>query len=63
MPRGAGWCEMDDDRVKAERYRTRAEEIRTLAEDDKRPETYDILMKIAADYDSVAQSLEAIAES
>lgn len=54
---------MQDLRVRAESYRSRAAELRILAEADKLPETRDQLMKIAADYDRLAKSLMAIADS
>jgi hypothetical protein len=58
-----GEWEMQDLRTRAETYRARAAEMRTLAEADKLPETRDQLMIIAADYERLAKSLDAFAKS
>jgi len=44
----------------AQRYRVRAEEVRTIASDDHNLVTHDALMKIAADYERMANTLDAI---
>lgn len=54
---------MQDLRTRAQTYRARAAEMRTLAEADKLPETRNQLMKIAADYERLAKSLDTLAES
>jgi hypothetical protein len=54
---------MQDLRVRAESYRERATEMRTLAEADMPRETHDALMKIAIDYERLATSLDVIAAS
>lgn len=54
---------MRDPRVRAYEYRERATEMRALAEADKTRENHDALMKIAVDYDRLATSLDAIADS
>ena len=44
----------------AERYRKYAEELRLIAEDKHVPENRDALLKIAKDYEQMADSLEAV---
>ncbi len=44
----------------AQRYRVRAEEVRTIASDDHNLLTHDALMKIAVDYERMANTLDAI---
>jgi len=47
----------------ARRYRAFAEELRTIAEYDTREETREVLVRVADDYERVAQSMELILES
>ena len=47
--------------VRAQNYRVRAEELRSIRETWKDPETREILGKVAADYDRMADQLEMIA--
>ena len=54
---------MSDERDIAESYRTRAEEIRMLAEMDRHEETRILLLKVADDYDSMAKTMIDIAET
>lgn len=54
---------MQDLRARADGYRSRAAEMRALAEEDKLPETRTALMKIADDYEQMSVSLDAIADS
>ena len=44
----------------AQRYRVRAEELRTIAGDDRNHVTHDALVKIAVDYERMANTLDAI---
>jgi hypothetical protein len=44
----------------AQRYRVRAEELRTIAGDDHNHVTHDALVKIAIDYERMANTLDAI---
>jgi hypothetical protein len=44
----------------AQRYRVRSEELRTIAGDDRNHITHDALLKIAADYERMANTLDAI---
>ncbi len=44
----------------AQRYRVRAEELCTIASDDHNHVTHDALTKIAADYERMANTLDAI---
>ncbi len=48
---------MDADSQKATRYRVRAEEIRTIADGMKEPQTRAILMGIERDYLRMAEAL------
>jgi hypothetical protein len=54
---------MRDTKVRAEAYRKKAAEVRALAEADKHVGTRDALLKIAEDYERLAKSLDALAES
>jgi hypothetical protein len=54
-PRG-----MSEELDTAQRYRQRAEELRTIALDDKTRENRDALLRIAKDYEQMADTLEAI---
>jgi hypothetical protein len=45
-------------REKIEHYRSRAEELRGLAEQMRSPMARDLLLKTADDYDRLARSLE-----
>ena len=51
---------MSEELDTARRYRQRAEELRIIAEDETSKETRSTLWKIAADYERMAESLEAI---
>ena len=51
---------MSADLEKARQYRERAEEIRIMASDKRGAAIRDSLQSIAATYDRLAQSLEAI---
>ena len=44
--------------VRAQSYRVRAEELRTIRETWKDPETREVLARVAADYDRMAERLE-----
>jgi hypothetical protein len=44
--------------IRAQRYRVRAEELRSIRETWKDPETREILGRVAADYDRMADRLE-----
>ena len=41
-------------------YRVKAEELRTIADEERMAETRKALIRIARDYDQMADSLEAI---
>ena len=47
----------------AESYRTRAEEIRVIAELDRHSETREMLIRVAEDYDRMAKTLDEIART
>ena len=51
---------MSEELDTAQRYRQRAEELRTIAADDKARANRTALLKIAADYERMADTLEAI---
>lgn len=51
---------MSEELDTANRYRQRAEELRLIAEDETSKEARSTLWKIAADYERMAESLEAI---
>lgn len=46
----------------AERYRRHAQELRNIAGFDRLEETRRMLLKVASDYDKMAEDMEAIAE-
>jgi hypothetical protein len=46
-------------RERVKNYRSRAEEIRTAAEDMKQPESRATFLRIARDYDLMADHIEA----
>ena len=51
MPWGETWkCKMDDDRLAADRYRERAEEIRVIARTMTHPKTRTSLLTVADAY-------------
>lgn len=52
--------QMSQETDTAVRYRQRAEELRTIAADDRTRENRTALLKIAMDYDQMAETLEAI---
>lgn len=52
---------MNEEKKLAESYRTRAEELRVIAEMDSARTTKQTLMNIAEDYERMAATLEAIA--
>lgn len=58
-----GEYNLQDLKLRAESYRERATEMRVLAEADMSVETHAALMKIATDYERLATSLDAIANS
>jgi hypothetical protein len=43
---------------RAEHWHTRAEELRTMAEDVQRDEAKELMLRIAADYDRLAENAE-----
>jgi len=47
----------------AQRFRLRAEEVRTIAEEARDKVVKDSLLKVAEDYERMAESLTAIDES
>jgi hypothetical protein len=47
----------------AARYRSHAEELRTIAEDDRLVQTRDMLLRVAWDYDRMARNLEELDDS
>ena len=51
---------MSTETALAANYRVRAEELRTLAEADRMIETRKMLLRVARDYEQMAESLEAI---
>jgi hypothetical protein len=51
---------MSEELDTARRYRQRAEELRTIASDDEGGKNRETLLKIAKDYDQMAETLEAI---
>ena len=48
--------------VRAQNYRVRAEELRSIRESWRDPETREILGRVAADYDRMADHLEKMVE-
>ena len=52
-------CEMDDDAIRATKYREWAAEIRGIAEDIRGEEKRNFLLKVAKDYDRMALDFEA----
>ena len=54
---------MHDTVQRAKEYRERAEELRTIAQDWMDPETQQSLLKVAIDYERMADSLERAARS
>lgn len=53
---------MSDRYSRAEKYRVRAEEVRAIAETMRHPDTRDMLLEIAADYENMAAQIERIGE-
>jgi len=51
---------MSEELDTASRYRVHAEELRVIAEQDLRSETCRVLLKVAEDYEHMAETLEAI---
>jgi hypothetical protein len=51
--------EMGEDAFSAMRYRTRAAELRAEAEEIANPETKQTLLRIAVDYENLADSIDA----
>ena len=51
---------MSEELDTARRYRQRAEELRIIAEEETNPANRRTLKKIAADYEQMAETLEAI---
>ena len=51
---------MSEELDTAARYRQRAEELRTIAREESSAETRSTLSQIAADYERMAETLEAI---
>jgi hypothetical protein len=51
---------MSEELEAARRYRLHAEELRVIAEQSITPKIRDTLIKLACDYQSMAQSMEAI---
>ena len=51
---------MSEELDTAKRYRQRAEELRRIAADDAGSKNCEALLKIAEDYDQMAETLEAI---
>ena len=51
---------MSEEQRLAASYRSKAKELRTMAETDDSPKTRDTLMWVAKDYERVASNLEAI---
>lgn len=49
---------MDTPEERARKYRLRAEEIRTTAENSRNPETRATFLRIASDYDEMATYVE-----
>ena len=49
---------MAGQREKIETYRSRAEELRGLAEQMRNPESRDLLLNVANDYEKLAAALE-----
>jgi hypothetical protein len=47
----------------ARSYRIRAEELRTIADMDDHIHTREVLMRVAKDYDRMAENMEAIERS
>jgi hypothetical protein len=47
---------MTEEKRMAASYRLRAEELRTIADLDRRSQTYDALFKVASDYDRKARN-------
>jgi hypothetical protein len=55
--------EMSEERDIAEGYRVRAEEIRTIASIDRHFQTRELLLRVAADYDKMAITMDNIART
>ena len=55
-----GGCEMNEQQIRAQDYRLRAEELRALAEMDGRVQTTATLMDIANDYERMAEIMDDI---
>jgi hypothetical protein len=53
--------EMNEHQKRAVRYRNRAEELRAIIPDMKDPISRETLVKIAADYDRLAETQEKLA--
>ena len=51
---------MSEELETASRYRVHAEELRVIAEQDRDHETRRMLLRVADDYEHMAQTLEAI---
>jgi hypothetical protein len=47
----------------ANRYRRHAEELRVIAESDRNMPTHDTLMRIAADYEKMAETMSELDKS
>jgi hypothetical protein len=56
-------CEMDDNAIRATKYRKWAAEIRGIAEDIRGKEKRNLLLKVAKDYDHMALNFEAMDQS
>lgn len=54
---------MEQDEERAERYRTKAEEVRVVADKMTDPEVQKTLIGVAADYLAMAKMLDRMAES
>jgi hypothetical protein len=54
---------MDENQERAFQYRQRAEELRAIIPDMKDPVCRETLVKVAADYDRLAEVQERIAEN
>ena len=51
---------MSDEEAIGRRYRMHADELRAIAESDRNAFTHDTLLRIAADYDNMADTMDQL---
>ena len=63
MTLGSGQKKRAEESFLIERYRLYAEELRTMAEDDKFRRTREMLETVARDYEQMAESMQSIEDA